>query len=163
MPDLTPPPAAPTPNPTPLPVPKQSEQQEAPTSLPPATPPAAPAAGQRAAFRELKLELTPEDLNNPGTQKCDLDMLFRAEEERDSLKKYVPKFYEADKQVGILGEQLKTNKVNEVMFVVGVGVGCTIMGLTPFFWGICASYGLVTLAVGALLTAGATKGRNLFK
>jgi hypothetical protein len=147
----------------PEPEPVQSKQQEAPRTLLPAALPTAPAAGQRSAFRDLKLELTPEELSNPGTQKCVLHLLFRTEEERDRLKEFVPQFHEADKQAGILGEKLKSNKVNEIMFGVGVTIGGTIMGLSPFFYEKGPAYCYITLGVGIVLTLGATIGRIVFK
>lgn len=45
-----------------------------------------------------------------------LELLLTTEAERDELKCYVPKYYEADKRAGILEEKLKTNKANEIMF-----------------------------------------------
>ena len=61
-------------------------------------------------------------------------MLLRAEEERNDLKEYVSKFHAADKKAGVLDEKLKTSRINETLFGVGVAVGGTIMGLTPFFY-----------------------------
>jgi hypothetical protein len=145
------------------PTPNQNEQKEAPPARPDPAPASALATGQRAAFRDLKLQLTDDDLTSLGTQKCILDMLNRAEGECNDLKEYRLKYHAADKQGGILEEKLKSNKINEVMFGVGVGVGCTIMGLTPFFWELKTLYGIITLGVGVVLTGGATLGRILFK
>lgn len=139
-----------------------TEQKDAPTSPPPAITAAVPATGRRPAFQDLKLQLTDADLANPGTQKCILDMLIRAEEECNDLKEYRTNFYESDKRAGILDEKLKSNKINETMFGVGVGVGCAIMGLAPFFWDNTAK-GWITLAVGSVLVLGATIGRIVFK
>ena len=104
--------------------PKQAEQQQPPAE-PAAAVNAAPAIGKRTAFLEIKRQLAPEDLSNPGTQKLILDLLITTEAERDDLKihleQYVPRYHECDKRAGILEEKLKTNKINEVMFGVGVG------------------------------------------
>ena len=89
-------------------------------------------------------------------------MLFRAEEERDNLNKYVPMFHEADKQVAILGEKLKSNKVNEILFVVLVGLGCAIIGLAPFFWANLAQ-GIIVLAIGVVAIVAGTLCRVFFQ
>jgi hypothetical protein len=149
--------------PDPAPAPEQAEQKEAPNSPPQTTPPAAPATGRRAAFQDLKLQLTPEELANPGTQKCILDMLIRAEQERDDLKEYLSKYYDADKRAEVLAEKLETNRINETLFGVGVAIGGTIIGLAPFLFEKGLTYGYITLGVGIVLTLGATIGRIKFK
>lgn len=148
--------------PEPTPSPEQSVQHDT-TAPTPSTPPSAATTGRRLPFQDIKRQLTPEELANPGTQKLILDMLLTTEAERDDLKAYIPKYHEADKKVGVLEEKLKTSKVNEVMFAVGIGVGCAIMGLGPFFWEAKNIYGIVALAVGFLLTVGAAIGRIVFK
>src|SRR5438132_7378485 len=82
--------------------------------------------GRRLAFENIKRQLSEADLSNVGTQKLILEMLITAEADRDECREYIPKFHEADKRAAILEEKLKTNTVNEVMFGVGVGVGCVI-------------------------------------
>ncbi|MDE3098962.1 MAG: hypothetical protein KGJ88_05770 [Verrucomicrobiota bacterium] len=141
---------------------EQTEQKDAPQPPPQAAPPAVPATGRRAAFQDLKIQLTEAELANPGTQKCILDMLIRAEEESNDLKEYRAKYYEADKRAGILEEKLKSNKINEVMFGVGVGVGCATIGLAPYFWDNTGK-GPIVLTVGLALVLGATYGRISFK
>lgn len=143
--------------------PDQNEQREVPLAHPVAPPAVAAATGQRSAFKDLPLQLTPEELANPGTQKCILDMLLRAEDERNDLKEYVSKFYLADKKAEVLNEKLKSNKINETLFGVGVAVGGTVMGLTPFFYEKGTAYGIIALGVGVALTLGATIGRILYK
>ncbi len=120
--------------------------------------------GRRQAFQYIKRQLAPEELANPGTQKLILDLLITTEAERDELKAYVPKYYEADKRAGVLEEKLKSNKVNEIMFGVGVGIGCAIIGLAPFFYEkINAEGGLIVFGVGIVLTVGFTIGRIVYK
>lgn len=151
----------------PIPQPEQTEQKNAPVAPPPAAPLVAPATGRRAAFRDLKRQLADADLANPGLQKIILDELICAEEERDDLrlelKQSALNYHAADKQVGVLSEKLKSNKVNEIMFGVGLSVGGTVMGLTPFFWEIKPLYGVIALGLGLALTIGATIARTLFK
>ena len=121
--------------------------------------------GRRPAFQDLKRELSDKDLASPGTQKLLLEMLVSAETERDEYKTYVTKFYETDKQNGVLSEKIKTNKINEIMFGVGVGLGGAIIGLAPLLWSTDPSdhKGPITLATGVVLTLGATLGRVIYK
>jgi hypothetical protein len=141
----------------------QTEQKDAPKSSQPTAAPTVSATGRRPAFQDLKLQLTDEDLANPGTQKCILDMLIRAEEECNDLKEFRSKYHATDKQAGILGEKLKTNKINETLFGVGITMGGTIMGLSPFFYEKGPAYCYITLGVGVVTTLGAAFGRIIFK
>ena len=138
--------------------PEQAQQQNAPDVAPqPAL--SVASSGRRQVFRDLKRSLTEEELSNPGTQKLILEMLANAEDDRDEYRSYVSRFYGADKQVAILGEQLRANKLNEIMFLVGFGVGCAIIGLAPYLWNPATMYGQFCLAVGAVLAAGFTFAR----
>jgi VIT1/CCC1 family predicted Fe2+/Mn2+ transporter len=127
----------------------------------------ATAIGGRTAFRDLKRQLTEEDLKNPGLQKVILDELICAEEERDDLRVELKQselnFHVADKQVGILREKLTSNRVNEVMSGVGLAVGGAVMGLAPFFWEKGIAYGVITVVVGLALIVGAAVGRISYK
>lgn len=147
----------------PVPQLEQTEQKDAPESSQPMAAPAVSATGRRPAFQDLKLQLTDADLANAGTQKCILDMLIRAEEECNDLKEFRSKFHTADKQAGILGEKIKTNKINETLFGVGVTMGGTIMGLSPFFYEKGPVYCYITLGVGVVTTLGAAFARIIFK
>jgi hypothetical protein len=142
--------------------PEQAKQQE-PPKVPAVAPQAlAPTEGRRQAFQDIKRQLTPGELANTGTQKLILEMLLASERQCDELKEYVENYHVADKKVGVLEEKLKTNKVNEIMFGVGVGVGCAIIGLAPYFWD-DKGKGPLVLAVGLALTIGAAIGRIVFK
>jgi hypothetical protein len=121
-----------------------------------------PAIGKRPAFRDIKRELTDEDLAGSGAQKLILDMLLTAENDRDDYKQYLTKYYESYTRTKVLEEKLKNDETNEIMFGVGVGVGGTIIGLAPTFW-INAPAGILALLVGCLLAGGATVGRLRFK
>ncbi len=146
------------------PSPQDAVQQHAPKTAAPVEV-SVSATGRRLAFENIKRQLSEADLTNPGTQKLILEMLMTAEADRDECEQYIPKFHEADKRAAILEEKLKTNKVNEVMFGVGVGVGCAIIGLAPTFWNNAAapSQGPLCLIIGVLLTLGAAIGRIVFK
>jgi len=149
------------------PTPEQAEQKQPPAQAPSAPVNAVPTSGKRTAFLDIKRQLLTEDLNHPGTQKLILDLLITTESERDDLRvkleSYVPLYHACDKRVGVLEEKLKTNKVNEIMFGVGVGIGCAMIGLAPFFWDPKPIYGEIMLVVGLLVTLGAAIARIVFK
>ena len=148
--------------PDPTPNPEQAQQRE-PTKAEAAAPSSVPATGRRQAFQDLKRQLTESDLANPGTQKLILDMLINAESERDDLKVYVAQYYDADKRAAILQEKLSSHRLNEVLFAVGVGIGCAIIGLAPTFWDPNTARGLICLIVGGVLVIGSALARAFYK
>lgn len=118
-----------------------------------------PPSGKRLALRNVKKQLTDEELTQSGTQKMLLEMLEEAETESENLKSYVTSFYEADKKAAILGEKINTEKSIEIFFGVGVGLGGAILGLAPFFWTKDTTYGVICFGIGVCLTIGACIGR----
>ncbi len=130
---------------------------------PPPPDSAVPASGRRAAFRDVRRQLTDEELKNPGVQKLLLDMLQETDDEREGLRYYVDRFHEADKTAAVLREEVKTHTAIEVFFGVGVGLGGAIIGLAPFFWGTKQEYGVITGIVGLGLMIGSTIGRVVKK
>lgn len=118
-----------------------------------------PVSGRRAAFRDVRRQLTDDELKSSGVQKLLLDMLQEADDERETLRSYVGLFHEADKTSAVLGEHVKTQTTIEVLFGVGVGLGGAIMGLAPFLWELKSEYGVITGLVGLCLIIGATAGR----
>lgn len=119
-----------------------------------------PASGRRQALRDLRRELTDEDLASPGVQKMLLDDLERADSECELLTAYVTRFHDTDKRAAVLDEKLRTQTALEIAFGVGVGLGCAIMGMAPSFWA-TQPLGALTLVVGFLLTVGATVARMI--
>jgi hypothetical protein len=130
-----------------------------------APPPASdnPASGRRAAFRDVRRQLTDDELKSSGVQKLLLDMLLEADDEREGLRSYISAFHTADKTAAVLGMQVKAQEALDIFFGVGVGLGGTVIGLVPFFWGVNPEYGIVTGIVGIGLAIGATVGRGIFK
>lgn len=142
----------------------EAEQKNEPQAAAPQIPPVAPATGRRAAFKSLNLELTDEELKNSGTQKCILDMLNRAEEECNDLREFRTKYFDANAKVGVFEAKEKSNKTNEIMFGFGLGVGCAIIGVAPYFFDKAGvACGLLALVVGFALTIGFTFGRSKYK
>jgi hypothetical protein len=147
------------------PIPAQAQQRDPPKdgSTPPLN---APQSGRRQAFQDLKRGLTDTELASTGTQKLLLDMLECAEAERDEYKQFVGKFHEADKRTGVLEEKQQTNRTNEVMFGVMVGVGGTAIGLAPAIWDNGARgplWCILCAGVGLALIGGASFARIRFK
>ena len=118
-----------------------------------------PASGRRAAFRDVRRQLTDDELKSPGVQKLILDILEDVDGDRETLRSYVGLFHEADKTAAVLSEQVRSQTSVEVFFGVGVGLGGAIIGLAPFFWGDKPAYGAITGFVGLTLMIGATIGR----
>lgn len=114
-----------------------------------------PATGRRQAFRDLRRQLTDEDLRSAGVQKLLLDDLERAETRCESLSSYVDRFHTADKQAAVLEERIKTDKASEISFGVGIGLGGAVMGLAPLFWNE-QPRGWLALGIGVALIIGAT-------
>jgi hypothetical protein len=117
-----------------------------------------PASGRRQALRDLRRQLSDEDLASSGAQKLLLDALERADGECEEMKSYVTRFHEADKRAAVLQERLHTQTAMEVMFGVGVGAGSAMVGLAPVFWN-TPPRGQLVLGVGLVLLIGATVGR----
>lgn len=118
-----------------------------------------PPVGRRLALRDVRRQLTDEELLSPGVQKLLLDMLEDAETERDEMKNYVKLFHDADKKSCILSERLNVDRSIEVFFGVGVGLGGAIIGLAPFFWGSSVTHGIIALVIGVILILGSSVGR----
>ena len=151
-------PEAPLPGPPVQARPSPSEEPKAPPSDS-----AVPSSGRGAAFRDVRRQLTDEELKSPGVQKILLDMLQEADDERENLTSYVSGFHNADKNAAVLQERLKTHTAIEVFFGVGVGLGGAIIGLAPFLWGAKPEYGVITGIIGLGLMIGATVGRVVKK
>lgn len=118
----------------------------------------APTTGHNQVFQDIKRQLSEEDLSSKGVQKLLLNGLERAESECEILKAYVTRYHDADKQSAILSERIRSVTTIEIMFGIGVGLGGTIMGLAPTFWG-DQPKGIIALLIGATLILGASIAR----
>lgn len=121
-----------------------------------------PAAGGRQSFRNIRRQLTEEELSASGVQKLLLDELEGAETRCDTLQAYVDRFHESDKRVAMLEERTRTSQASEIMFAVMLAVGSAIIGATPSFWD-TSPKGPIALVLGALLVAGAIIARVVKK
>jgi len=116
------------------------------------------ATSKRQALRDLRRQLSEADLASPGVQKMILDALEASDAECEDLKGYVTRYHDADKHAAVLEEKLRTHKALEIVFGVGVGLGGVIIGFVPTLWN-SQPIGIIALAVGALLIAGAIAAR----
>ena len=117
-----------------------------------------PATGKRQALRDLRRQLTNEDLASPGVHKMLLDELERADADCELLNGYRTRFHDVDKRAAVLEERVRTQTALEVMFGVGVGLGGAIMGFAPSLWP-SPPFGYIALGLGFLLVLGATIAR----
>jgi hypothetical protein len=118
------------------------------------------ATGRRQAFRDIRRQLTETDLASAGVQKLILDELERAEADCEIAEGYIERYHTADKRAAVLEERLRTQTAIEIFFGVGIGLGCTLIGLAPYFWD-ASPRGPILLGVGIALVAGSTIGRRV--
>lgn len=124
---------------------------------------AVPTTGRRAALRDVRRQLTDKELQNPGVNILLLDMLQEADDERASLRPYIDRFHEADKNAAILTERMRSYTKIEVFFGVGMTLGGSIIGLVPFFLSEGTGFGVVTGLIGLTLLTGSIVGRAVKK
>lgn len=143
----------------------QAAQQQPPTLG--ASPAVASATGKRSAYKDLKVELTIQDLANPGTQKLLLHNYFTAEdicdELKSELKRITPLHTEADKQVGILTEKLASYKSNDFLFTAMVALGGAVMGAAPAFHEISGFLTFLVFVVGLAIMCAVIYSKRMLK
>lgn len=116
-----------------------------------AEPVTANAPKSRRALSHLKRELTDEELGSSGVQKMLLEMLERAEEENIDLKSFREKYYQLDKQLGVMQEKLKVAIASEVVSMGSLAIGAAALAYAPSLWASQPS-GWIVLASGVVLT-----------
>lgn len=115
-------------------------------------------SGRRQALRDLRRQLSDEELSHPGVQKLILDELERADAECEILRAYEDRFHDADKRAAILEEKLRRQSAFDILFSVMVGLGGAILGLAPLFWS-DQPKGWLALLLGLALILGSTAGK----
>src|SRR5258708_115970 len=121
--------------------------------------PTAPASGRRPSFREIRRQLNEEELKQAGVQKLLIEDFEGAETECETLRLYVEKYHEADKEVARLAEKLKTNIAFENLTGVGFAGGGAIVSLAPSVWAMSTVKGIAAVGVGLLFIIGSTGAR----
>jgi VIT1/CCC1 family predicted Fe2+/Mn2+ transporter len=122
------------------------------------TEPAAPTSGRRAAFRDIRRQLTEEELRQTGVQKVLIEDFERAEIECEALKVYVERYHEKNVEVARLTEKLRSNVAMEIITGVGLAGGGAIISLSSLFFADPkdSTKGVVAIGVGFLFLIGST-------
>ena len=117
-----------------------------------------PPSGGRKAFRDIRRQLSDDDLTSPGVQKLILDELERTETDCDALRGYVERYHEADKRAAILESRLVTQTALEILFAVGIAAGGILIGLAQPLWA-QGALGQIVLGIGAILVVSSAVAR----
>jgi hypothetical protein len=120
--------------------------------------PTAPSSGRRPSFRDLRRQLTEEELGQKGVQKLLIEDFEKAETECEMLRTYVERYHEKDKEVARLTEKLKTNIALEIITGAGLAGGGAILSLASLFFADPngQTKGLAAVGLGFLFLIGST-------
>ena len=131
-------------------------------NLAPEARPTAPASGRRPSFRDIRRQLTEDELKQTGVQKLVIEDFERSEIECETLRTYIERYHEKDKEVARLTEKLKTNLAVEILTSVGLAGGGSIVSLATLFWDPNDhTKGIAALGVGFLFLIGAGVAKAL--
>jgi hypothetical protein len=106
----------------------------------------------RQSFRQVRRELTEEELSTPAAQRLLLDELDRLDTENNELKSFQEKFHAADKKVGVLDEKLKRLTALEIISSGSLLAGALALGYAPKVWG-TGPTGPILVSLGVILVA----------
>lgn len=122
------------------------------------------AFGSVQAFRDIRRELTEDDLKHPGVQKLILDRLDAALARCELLASFESRFHDKDKRVAVLEEKIKRGVALDIAWGAGVSIGLTLVALAPVMWDFQPAWiGRISLVLGALLIAGGIAIRAVLK
>jgi len=108
----------------------------------------------RKAFSRLRRELTDDELSSPAVQRMLIDDIERLEKDNAELEKFRNRYYEADKNCGILNEKLKVNICQDVIFGTCLTIGSALISLYPSLHIDKSNYANTLLIMGFILIAG---------
>ena len=109
----------------------------------------------RSVFRNVRRELTEDELSNPAVKRMLLGDIERLEDENSALKNFENRYHEADKETAVLKEKLKNSNSGEILSSVCLMVGSALLGLAPAVIGSSeTSFGWVGLAFAVVLITG---------
>lgn len=111
-----------------------------------------PSPKGRQSFRQVRRELTEDELSSPAAQRLLLDELERLDSENSDLKSFQGKFHAADKRAGILDEKLKRHTALEILSSGALLAGALALGYAPKVWSSDAT-GPMLVALGVILVA----------
>ena len=112
----------------------------------------APSLKGRQSFRQVRRELTEEELSTPAAQRLLLDELDRLDSENNELKSFQEKFHTADKKAGILDEKLNRHTALEILSSGSLLAGALALGYAPKVWD-TGPTGPILVALGVILVA----------
>jgi hypothetical protein len=118
--------------------------------------PTAPASGKRSSFRDIRRQLSEEELKQSGVQKLLIEDFERAENECEVLRLFVERYHESDKEVGRLTEKLKTNIALEIITGAGLAGGGAIVSLATMFYPKDTTQGIAAVGVGFFFLVAST-------
>lgn len=113
-----------------------------------------PVTKGRQSFRQVRRELTEEELSSPAAQRLILDELDRLEEENSELKGISRKFHEVDKRASVLDEKLKRHTALDILSSAALAAGALALGYAPKVWAVDNATGPIFLVIGVLLITG---------
>lgn len=108
----------------------------------------------RQSFRQVRRELTEEELSSPAAQRLILDELDRLENENAELKGVSRKFHEVDKKASILDEKLKRHTALDILSSAALAAGSLALGYAPKVWAGGSATGPIFLVIGIVMIAG---------
>ena len=85
----------------------------------------------RKPYSKIAVELTDEDLKSPGVQKLLLAEISRLEHHSLKYEFCKDELSSANQKCAVLEEKQKKHTFTEVLYTAGLGVGATMIGLTP--------------------------------
>lgn len=101
-------------------------------------------------YSKLAVELTDDDLQSPGVQKLLLAEISRLEHHSSNYEFCKDALSIANQKCAVLEEKQRTSVLLEVLYSAGLGVGATLVGLTPSVKESAYSP-MVVLGLGAVL------------
>ena len=104
----------------------------------------------RKAFKNVRRELSDDELSLPAVQRLLIDEIDRLEQVNMELSGFQVRFFEADKNSAVLDEKLKANVAQDIIFGVCLTVGASLISVS-LSYGIRETPSLVTLAAGLIL------------
>ena len=112
----------------------------------------------RQAFRELRRELSEEELSNPGTLRMILDQHDELVQENDELRRVKERFHACDKEAAVLRERLDRSNSQDIVLGAALAGGSLILGYLPSLWATQPT-GSIALVVGAVFVVGSVLAR----
>jgi hypothetical protein len=106
-------------------------------------------AKRHKAFRNIRYDLTEEELASPGVQRMILNEAEELLSRVEKLEVFQDKYYEADKARAVLTEGKKTSTAIDIINGFCIAGGASLMSIAPAFWA-DGSKGSILLIVGGL-------------